>query len=73
VRAVYLAYFRHVLPLIGTLISRHRSAYAYLPASVDAFASPDEFVKVLRQSGFTGVTAVPLTFGIVFLYTARRG
>jgi demethylmenaquinone methyltransferase/2-methoxy-6-polyprenyl-1,4-benzoquinol methylase len=73
VRAVYLAYFRHVLPRIGKLVSRHGSAYAYLPASVDAFASPEEFVKVLRQSGFTQVTAVPLTFGIVFLYTARRG
>ena len=73
VRAIYLAYFRHVLPRIGKLISRHSGAYAYLPASVDAFASPDEFVKLLRQSGFTHVTAVPLTFGIVFLYTARRG
>jgi demethylmenaquinone methyltransferase/2-methoxy-6-polyprenyl-1,4-benzoquinol methylase len=73
VRAVYLAYFRHVLPRIGKLISRHASAYAYLPASVGRFATPLEFVKVLRQSGFTHVTAVPLTFGIVFLYTARRG
>jgi demethylmenaquinone methyltransferase/2-methoxy-6-polyprenyl-1,4-benzoquinol methylase len=73
VRAGYLAYFRYVLPRIGGLISRHRSAYAYLPASVDAFDSPDQFVKVLRQSGLTGVRAVPLTFGIVFLYTARRG
>jgi demethylmenaquinone methyltransferase/2-methoxy-6-polyprenyl-1,4-benzoquinol methylase len=71
-RAGYLAYFRHVLPRIGGLISRHGSAYAYLPASVDAFRSPDQFVKVLRQSGFAHVRAVPLSFGIVFLYTARR-
>jgi demethylmenaquinone methyltransferase/2-methoxy-6-polyprenyl-1,4-benzoquinol methylase len=72
-RAGYLAYFRYVLPRIGGLISRHGSAYAYLPASVDAFASPDQFVKVLRQGGFAHVRAVPLSFGIVFLYTARRG
>jgi demethylmenaquinone methyltransferase/2-methoxy-6-polyprenyl-1,4-benzoquinol methylase len=72
VRAGYLAYFRYVLPRVGKLISRHTSAYGYLPASVDAFASPGEFVKVLRQGGFTHVRAVPLTFGIVFLYTARR-
>jgi demethylmenaquinone methyltransferase/2-methoxy-6-polyprenyl-1,4-benzoquinol methylase len=71
VRAGYLAYFRYVLPRVGKLISRHSTAYGYLPASVDAFASPDEFVKVLRQSGFTDVRAVPLTFGIVLLYTAR--
>ena len=27
-------YFRHVLPRIGRLVSRHHDAYAYLPASV---------------------------------------
>ena len=31
------------------MISRHDAAYGYLPASVGAFASPDEFVKLLRQ------------------------
>ena len=52
VRALYLWYFNHVLPRIGRLVSRHNAAYGYLPASVGAFASPDEFVKILRQSGF---------------------
>jgi demethylmenaquinone methyltransferase / 2-methoxy-6-polyprenyl-1,4-benzoquinol methylase len=73
VRAVYLWYFAHVLPRIGRLVSRHRAAYAYLPESVGAFSTPDEFVTILRQSGFRDVSAVPLTFGIVFLYTGRRG
>ena len=72
VRRVYLWYFRHILPRIGRLISRHQAAYAYLPASVSAFASADEFVKILRQSGFADVSALPLTFGVVFLYAARR-
>jgi demethylmenaquinone methyltransferase/2-methoxy-6-polyprenyl-1,4-benzoquinol methylase len=72
VRAAYLAYFRHVLPRIGTLISRHHAAYKYLPASVSAFATPDDFVKILRQTGFIDIKAVPLTLGTVFLYTGRR-
>lgn len=72
VRAAYLWYFNQVLPRIGKIVSRHNAAYGYLPASVGAFATPDEFVKILRHSGFTGVSAVPLTFGIVYLYTARR-
>jgi demethylmenaquinone methyltransferase / 2-methoxy-6-polyprenyl-1,4-benzoquinol methylase len=72
VRAAYLGYFRHVLPRIGRAVSRHDAAYDYLPASVSAFATPDDFVKILRQSGFTDIRAVPLTFGIVFLYTGRR-
>jgi demethylmenaquinone methyltransferase / 2-methoxy-6-polyprenyl-1,4-benzoquinol methylase len=72
VRHVYLGYFNTVLPFIGRLISRDRAAYAYLPASVGAFASPAEFVTILRRQGFVDVTATRLTFGIVFLYTARR-
>jgi demethylmenaquinone methyltransferase/2-methoxy-6-polyprenyl-1,4-benzoquinol methylase len=72
VRPLYLWYFRRALPLIGRLVSRHDAAYEYLPASVGAFATPDEFVTILRHSGFQEVAAVPLTFGIVFLYTARR-
>ena len=72
IRPLYLWYFRRVLPLIGRAISRDRGAYGYLPASVGTFSTPDEFVTILRQSGFAHVAAVPLTFGIVFLYTARR-
>jgi demethylmenaquinone methyltransferase / 2-methoxy-6-polyprenyl-1,4-benzoquinol methylase len=69
VRSVYFAYFAHVLPRIGRIVSRHNRAYAYLPESVGAFASPDEFVTILRHAGFSGIAAVPLTLGIVFLYT----
>jgi len=73
VRALYLWYFNHVLPRIGRIVSRHHAAYGYLPASVGAFPSPDEFVTILCHCGFVDVAAVPLTFGIVFLYTAKRG
>ena len=73
VRALYLWYFSRVLPQIGRLVSRHSSAYGYLPTSVETFASPDEFVTILRQSGMCDVAAVPLTCGIVFLYVGRRG
>ena len=73
VRPFYLWYLNDVLPRIGRLISSHAAAYEYLPASVGAFASPDEVVTILRQHGFVDVAAARLTFGIVSLYTARRG
>ncbi len=72
-RAVYLSYFRHILPRIGRLVSGHGAAYGYLPASVGAFASPGEFMDLLQNHGFQDVSADSLTFGSVFLYTARRG
>lgn len=72
IRQAYLWYFRRVLPLIGRAISRHNAAYGYLPASVSAFATPTEFVDLLRAAGFSTVAATPLTFGVVTLFVARR-
>jgi demethylmenaquinone methyltransferase/2-methoxy-6-polyprenyl-1,4-benzoquinol methylase len=70
--ALYRWYFTRVLPMIGRAISGHSAAYSYLPASVGAFPPPDEFVTLLRHSGFAGVRAVPLTLGIVYLYAAVK-
>jgi len=39
---------------------------------VGSFPPPAEFVTLLRQSGFGDIRAVPLSFGIVYLYTAVR-
>ena len=72
VSALYLWYFRRVLPLVGRMISGHSGAYTYLPASVGTFPAPPEFMTILRQSGFSDVRAVPLTLGIVYLYTGRK-
>jgi demethylmenaquinone methyltransferase/2-methoxy-6-polyprenyl-1,4-benzoquinol methylase len=71
-RAAYLWYFARVLPRVGGLISRHQGAYGYLPASVSTFPEPPAFVNILRNSGFSAVAASPLTFGIVYLYTATK-
>ena len=71
--AVYCWYFNHVLPRIGRLVSRHDAAYGYLPASVGAFASPDEFVKILRQADSARCRAIPLTFGIVYSLYGSTG
>jgi demethylmenaquinone methyltransferase/2-methoxy-6-polyprenyl-1,4-benzoquinol methylase len=72
VTRLYLWYFKYLLPLIGRTVSRHDGAYSYLPASVGTFPPPGEFVAILRHAGFTDIHAVPLTLGIVYLYTARR-
>ncbi len=72
VRACYLWYFKYVLPVIGRAVSGHNAAYSYLPASVGTFPPPVEFAEILSRAGFSDVTANSLTFGIVYLYTARR-
>jgi demethylmenaquinone methyltransferase/2-methoxy-6-polyprenyl-1,4-benzoquinol methylase len=72
VRALYLAYFKYLLPLIGRTVSRHRDAYSYLPASVIGFPVGAAFVALLEEAGFGAVRAQTLSFGIVYLYLASR-
>lgn len=72
VRPLYLWYFRRILPRIGRAISGHRVAYDYLPQSVGAFPWGDAFARLLSAAGFFEIRARPLTFGIVYLYSAKR-
>lgn len=72
VKSLYQWYFSRVLPALGRMISGHSAAYSYLPASVGSFPPAPEFLAILRDAGFSDARAVPLTFGIVYLYTARK-
>jgi demethylmenaquinone methyltransferase / 2-methoxy-6-polyprenyl-1,4-benzoquinol methylase len=69
VRAAYLAYFHHVLPFIGRLVSGHATAYTYLPLSVAQFPTEEALADRLRQAGFTTVTWERLTLGIAAIHT----
>jgi demethylmenaquinone methyltransferase/2-methoxy-6-polyprenyl-1,4-benzoquinol methylase len=71
-RRLYLWYANQLLPAIGRLISRHASAYEYLPESVSRFPPPEAFGRLLQAHGFPHVEIVPLTLGIVYLYVARK-
>jgi demethylmenaquinone methyltransferase/2-methoxy-6-polyprenyl-1,4-benzoquinol methylase len=72
VQPLYLWYFNQVLPRIGRAVSRHDAAYTYLPESVGTFQFGDAFARVLRDAGFSQVTASPLALGIVYLYTGQK-
>ncbi len=72
VRPLYLWYFRNVLPRIGRAVSHHSAAYSYLPESVGAFPWGEDFATILRGAGFNSVRSQPLTFGIVYLYSATK-
>lgn len=71
-RAMYLTYFERVLPVLGRLISKHRSAYTWLPASARAFPSPESFAQRLRQAGFDAVSFSRFMGGVITLHVATR-
>lgn len=69
---IFRIYFHHLLPFAGRLISRDKHAYSYLPESVAAFPSGNDFIKRLKDAGFRHSTWKPLTLGICALYTAEK-
>jgi demethylmenaquinone methyltransferase/2-methoxy-6-polyprenyl-1,4-benzoquinol methylase len=71
-RALYLAYFRHVLPAVGRAVSKHTDAYSYLPASVTEFPAPDDLAGRLRAAGLRDVGFERLTFGIAAVHWGTR-
>jgi demethylmenaquinone methyltransferase/2-methoxy-6-polyprenyl-1,4-benzoquinol methylase len=71
-RKIYLLYFRHILPLIGGIISGDHLAYSYLNRTVEEFPYGEPFCQKLRLAGFSYIRAYPLTFGIATLYSAEK-
>ncbi|MES2176801.1 MAG: bifunctional demethylmenaquinone methyltransferase/2-methoxy-6-polyprenyl-1,4-benzoquinol methylase UbiE [Gemmatimonadota bacterium] len=72
VRTFYHFYFHQVLPLIGGLISGHRSAYQYLPKSVAHFPSEPELARRMTEAGFSNVRFETLTLGIAAIHVGEK-
>ena len=72
VRALYDIYFTRVLPLIGRIVSRDKTAYTYLNKSVKAFCRGEAFVQHMHDAGFRDEQFTPLTFGITTVYTGIK-
>ena len=71
-RALYLGYFLKVLPLVGKLVSKHSTAYTYLPESVRHFPEPAELARKMERAGFHGVEWKTLTGGIAALHWGTK-
>jgi demethylmenaquinone methyltransferase/2-methoxy-6-polyprenyl-1,4-benzoquinol methylase len=71
-KILFKFYFSYILPALGKIFSNDSNAYKYLPESVDAFPSGKDFIKELENSGFRKCKHIPLSFGIVALYTAIK-
>ncbi len=70
--SLFNLYFFKILPMVGGLISSDKTAYKYLPHSVEEFPQYEEFTIKLEQSGFSNIQVKPLTGGVAILYTATK-
>lgn len=64
-------YFNHVVPRIGALLS-DKSAYSYLPASLDYLPTPDVIRKQIEDAGFEAVSRRTYMGGTVHAFYGSR-
>jgi demethylmenaquinone methyltransferase/2-methoxy-6-polyprenyl-1,4-benzoquinol methylase len=71
-RAVYRFYLHRCLPLLGSFLTKKKSAYDYLGDSIEQFPNGHAMLRLMESSGLNHASAEPLTGGIVTIYTAKK-
>lgn len=70
--ALFRFYSRHVMPLIGGLMTGNRAAYEYLPRTSAHFPAGEDFVRgILEPAGLKLASATSLTFGTAWIYVGE--
>ncbi len=68
----YGLYSQYLMPLIGQMISNDRAAYEYLPASIEEFATREEFLALMDRVGLSNCAAYSQSFGIAQIYVGQK-
>jgi len=65
---LHLFYLRHILPLVGGMVSGDTAAYRYLNTTIESFPYGEAFCKKMRDAGFSETIEHRLTFGVATIY-----
>lgn len=66
-------YFKHMVPLLGGMVSGKKWAYQYLNKSSQAFPSGEKFLDLMRETGrFSSCEYKSLMGGASYIYKAVR-
>ena len=71
VRTLYRFYLHRCLPLLGSFLTKKKSAYDYLGDSIEEFPNGHAMIDLIEASGFEQATYQTLSYGIATMYTAR--
>lgn len=71
-RQLFQIYSHTVLPLYGRMISKDKSAYDYLTATIEAFPQGEQMMNILKKAGFSKASFKRHTFGICTMYMAQK-
>jgi len=68
----YRFYSDHIMPKIGGLLTGNEDAYRYLPETSKEFIAGEDFLKMLKENGFSKAVMHPLLWGLAYCYIAEK-
>jgi len=71
-KQLYKFHSKYIIPLLGSLFSKDKKAYEYLPESAGAFPYGEAFNNILKKNKFISVQDYPLLFGAASIYKAFK-
>ncbi|MBP5341784.1 MAG: bifunctional demethylmenaquinone methyltransferase/2-methoxy-6-polyprenyl-1,4-benzoquinol methylase UbiE [Bacteroidales bacterium] len=71
IRPFYDFYAKHTIPLFGKWLADNRTAYTYLPESIERFPKGKDFIRIINQLGAIAIQQ-KLTFGVCRLYQIQK-
>lgn len=71
-RQLFKIYSHIVLPAYGKIVSHDKSAYEYLPATIEAFPQGEQMTDILLKAGFAKAEFKRLTCGICTMFFAEK-
>lgn len=69
---LYNFYLAHILPLVGSLLSKDKGAYKYLAQTIAEYPAAADLAAEMRRAGFGRVRHKRFTGGIVWLHTGEK-
>lgn len=70
IKQLFRLYSHIVMPALGKLLSKDKSAYRYLPATMEAFPQGEEMKQIISRAGYAEVKFRRFTFGLSTMYIA---
>lgn len=65
-------YSKTLIPFFGSIISKDKRAYTYLPESVEAFPEGTNFISIMEELGYKDVKGIPVSGGIATIYIGNK-
>lgn len=72
ISCLYKFHSKVLLPFMGKIISKHNSAYSYLPESIETFPNQHDFLKLMDDAGFSNSRFYILSFGVVTIFVGEK-